>query len=123
MGATTAGVTGGNPVPMTTAARVTPVTEHNYGAVPTTIDSKTGTTIDAWSATIDFDWATREVLVRCVTNNMDIRFSYDGITFTDFIEVVAGVALPLDIQVKSFQVRSHTPGNAAIYDVDGYILY
>lgn len=127
MSVTAAGITGGNPRGMTVAERVTPVTEHKYGLwyTPTKVDVKDGSAPDAWSAAIQFDWATQQVLVRCTTFNMFIQFSYDGVNFQqDRILITAGeVPLPIKIQAKAFRVRNAAGGSVAAYEVIGLILY
>jgi len=120
---TSAGITGGEPRAMTTAARVTPVTEHSYGPEPTIVDTKTGTATDAWSATINFDWATRYITLRCVGNNMDLQLSNDGVTFSDAMEIDVNAPLSIPFSASAMRVRNANAGQVSVYHVSGLILY
>lgn len=120
---TTAGITGGEPRAMTAAVRVTPVTEHSYGFEPTIADTKTGTAADAWSSTINFDWQTRHLILRCSGNNLDIQLSNDGTTFSDSMEVDVNAPLSIPFSAKAMRVRNANAGQASVYYVTGLILY
>lgn len=120
MGATAAGITGGNPIGFTVTERVTPVTERVYGIAPTIKDVKTGNAANAWGPYIVFDQPTLYVLVECWTNNLAIQVSTDGgSTYEDTREVDINRAVIIPFTATGFRVRRYTSGSASRYQVTG----
>lgn len=115
-----AGITGGNPVPMTTAARVTPVTERTYGIAATIMDIRPGNAADIWSAYIAFDWPTLYILMECWANNLDVQFSADGgASYEGIREVGINRAALVPFTATGFRVRNTTPGSISRYQLTG----
>lgn len=118
MGTTTAGITGGNPVPMTIAQRE--ITEHFYGIAPTEVDVKSGTAANNFSVYIAFDHPTLFIILEAKDNAFDIQFSLDGgVTYEDtkVIEVANPMTIPFT--ATGFRIRNTVTDAGSDYEVTG----
>lgn len=115
---TAAGITGGNPRPMTATERT--ITEHSYGIAPTTKDVHPGTAADAWSAYVAFNWPTLYIILEAFDNNLDIGLSVDGgVTYKDEKQVTVANPMIIPFTATGFRVRNATPGLVADYEIAG----
>lgn len=118
MGVTTAGITGGEPRAMTAEART--IIEHTYGIAPTTMDVKRGSSGDAWSDYVAFDWDTLYIVIECWDNNLDVALSLDGgSSYEDTQEIDAVRPLLIPFTTTGFRHRNTTPGSVARYQISG----
>jgi hypothetical protein len=118
MEVTAAGITGGEPREMTVAERT--IAEHVYGIAPTTMDVKTGSSGDAWSAYVAFDWATLYIVLECWDNNLDVELSLNGgFSYKDAQEIDVARPLLIPFTATGFRHRNTTPGSVARYQVSG----
>lgn len=83
------------------------------------MDVKQGTSADAWSAALDFDFATWFLLAESWTNLIDIQVSYDGTTWQDTFKIDPDRPLLLLFCAKSIRVKSNQAGAAADYQAAG----
>jgi len=115
---TAAGVTGGNPRGMTVAERT--ITEHVYGVAPTIMDVKVGSSGDAWSAYVAFNWVTLYIILECWDNNLDVELSLNGgLSFEDTQEIDIARPLLIPFTATGFRYRSTAPGFASRYQISG----
>jgi len=116
MEVTAAGITGGNPREMTIDERT--ITEHVYGIAPTTMDVKTGSSGDSWSAYVAFDWVTLYIVLECWDNNLDVELSLNGgLSFEDTQEIDIARPLLIPFTATGFRHRNTTSGSVARYQV------
>jgi len=81
----------------------------------TRLDVKSGSAADAWSAAIVVDFQSRIISTECWDNNLNIRLSNDGTTYSDAFEVDVDRPFVFPFSAASLQVQNKTPGSASRY--------
>lgn len=74
---------------------------------------------NAWSATVLFDFPTRQIMLESWNNSYDIRLTYDGTNFYDDFEIDPDRPLDLWFQALGFQIKNSVVGAVSKYQVIG----
>ncbi len=86
--------------------------EVDVGWRPSTLmDVKAGSSIDAWSASQVIDFQSRIISAECWDNNLNIRLSNDGTTYSDAFEVDVDRPFVFPFSAASLQVQNKTAGS------------
>jgi len=82
----------------------------------TRLDVKSGSAIDAWSASLPIDFKSRLLTAECWDENLNIRLSNDGgTTYSDPFEVDVDRPFVFPFSASDLQVQNKTAGLVARY--------